>query len=324
MYCAAGDISDVTSWFHHKHNPYKWLILLAAGHQNDAQMFEDVFNKKETLHIITGNAIALVLFCNGDTSATAFQSEANAYVLPCRMLSQHGLMSARLFPITDLPHELERSNIISASQTICNRLCSYFGLPISQLPAIVLIDKHLGSPITIPTKGVSDLGHLIALIKDMRTAIDESHLSIDEEIASLKHLISLDLRIHNETAHKIAALRARMRGYERECENLATKIRRCIEASDSASTSCEELLNIHNAHELNEHVGTIIDNEGNTDAFLTIGRVRVPLSSKHYKLCRCLAHMAKIYQEAQYDIDAHERSRHKSVFVSTIDPCITN
>jgi hypothetical protein len=70
-------------WYDRQHH-FRFLVLLAAGDVGQAQFFEDVFNEKENLDIVSGHDIAIFLFGGPPKTLVSLpvSAESKLIVLP--------------------------------------------------------------------------------------------------------------------------------------------------------------------------------------------------------------------------------------------------
>jgi hypothetical protein len=206
MYLELGDISSVLTKFNGEYNRSKFLCLLIAGHLRDLKFFQDVFEYRVDLDIISGPNIAILLFTNDPVGLVKIDlGMGNGKIIPGQNLGDRKIRDLSYYrhiseiQITDD----EREKIINASQSMAYQICDHFGLKLEDIPCILLLSKGNSEPSVIPTRGEADVQAFYNFLKGLRKIADvlPNDFDLNEPLASVKSLVE-----RGELAEAVATL----------------------------------------------------------------------------------------------------------------------
>jgi tetratricopeptide (TPR) repeat protein len=200
MYLVFGDTSSILTWFHSQQKYGKFLCLLVAGHLHDTKFFQDVLEQRLALDTISGPNIAIFLFTNDPGEVVSMSIGPGSYkIVPGSLLVGKGFADypGNLRDIRHINAQTSSMNanaiqeIINASQSMANQICTHFKLGREDIPCILVLSKGNAEPLVIPTRGEVDVQAFYSFLRDLRKIADvlPNNYDLNEPLALAESLV---------------------------------------------------------------------------------------------------------------------------------------
>lgn len=173
MIINVGKLEDLVKWFYEK-SDFTYLLLFVAGQENDDAFFSSLFDKKETIDLVSGQNIAVFLHLNSNESVLEVREKSYvSNIFPGQILTsikQSNELNkfAQHIHISDSRVKNLRSEIVKSSITFTNQIKDYFQLKDDEAPAVILLYKKSPEPVIIKTEGNEDVNMLLNLLKKIK------------------------------------------------------------------------------------------------------------------------------------------------------------
>jgi len=157
------------------------MCLIVAGHLRDYELFKDIFDNRIALNNITGNKIAVFLFCDRKEDVLSFvlddKNNRRRYrcLIPGELIN--GIEATKNYHSIDSISNLTpniKDEIIQKSQLVSEDIRVQFNIPIDKVPCILLVERgqRRENTYVIPTKGELDIQKFFKFLKELRQLLE--------------------------------------------------------------------------------------------------------------------------------------------------------
>lgn len=254
MFISFGDIDSVMKWIE-KNHWFDWLCLLVAGHLNDEKLFGNIFDKKESIDLVSGERIAVFLFSNEKDLFTEFgYAEGHYAILPGRLIGckyqDWRYRHVSEISASDLRNYNLRESVIKTSQTVSMALYKKFNLDSDDIPCILLLAQGEFSPFIIRTKGEAEIEHFFDFLKDIRKLTNKlpNFFNLDLSLKAAGELV----KIEKESKQKAWVTEA-----ENELQSKIKQIHEILIEFGMPRVACNKLFNAQVAAKVWEFIGLV-------------------------------------------------------------------
>jgi hypothetical protein len=174
MFIAKGNIENLLQWF--RDGPLsRYLLLFVGGHVRDSDFFTALFEKKETIDLVSGMEVAVFLFANSiETALELHPQEGNIRFVPGSRIDKPPLNRYSRAPQIQTVHISEvnssiKNEVVQSSLTFGHHVAEHFDLGPSDTPALILLSKWHAEPLVIRTRGQADVETVLSFLRDIRS-----------------------------------------------------------------------------------------------------------------------------------------------------------
>jgi len=284
MYITSGNVDTLINWFNHSANRYNFLCLLVAGHLNDEKFFSDVFDKKETIDVVSGREIAVFLFSNALDTISLFEvEEGHTEILPGRLygIRRDYHLERYLKRVTEItPSVLKnypiKESAIKTSQTISSEICSKYNLDLDDIPCLLFLAKEETEPFIIRTKGEIDIENFFQIIKDVRKLSQTlpNNYELDDSIKLAETIVSIEQK---------STQKAWVSEVEYTLNESLNEVRNVLQRYTIPIEACEILVNQQTARNLWSILGQVPTIQAHPLAIQYADKIKLALAESDLK-----------------------------------------